>query len=264
MTEDSQHAEEEHSSAEPDPRSGMTRRVALTTIGVTGAVAAAGSAVGRVDPASAATPLPTPTGTPTPIGTPTATPPAAPVPPAQHVSLSPTNAMIGSGMPLVGYNLAHYLPGSNTTTWLQYSRVNAARFFCSPSGYAKDDTVDPGASVTDVDSFDVAKALLRDDPTSDAYIRWDLIQQRFDTVVAGGTNHYRLTYLLQQVTSLGIDLIAEIYELRWGGSWATLWQEWQKHYAMTFLMARNFGVTRYEFINEPDDYKATRDCCTDR
>lgn len=209
----------------------ITRRTALQVFGATGAVAIAHGAFGPVSPVAAA-------------GAPT-------------VSLAASNARIGTGMPLVGYNLAHYLPGSNTTAWVEYSRINAARFFCSPSGYAQDDTVDPGASVTDVASFDATKALLRANPTSDAYIRWDLLQQRFDNVVAGGTNHYRLSYMLQQVTSLGIAPIAEVYELRWGGPWNTLWQEWQKHYAMTFLMARNFGIVRYQFINEPDDARAT-------
>ena len=44
-----------------------------------------------------------------------------------------SNRMLGRTPGLIGYNIGHWLPGSNTADWWQHSGVNAARIFLSPS-----------------------------------------------------------------------------------------------------------------------------------
>src|SRR5690606_38962630 len=41
--------------------------------------------------------------------------------------VTPSNTVVGPGLPLFGLNMGHYMPGSNTTAWIRYSRINAAR-----------------------------------------------------------------------------------------------------------------------------------------
>jgi hypothetical protein len=182
---------------------------------------------------------------------------AAPAP--QELGVVVRNSRTGKGMPLVGYNTGHYLPGSNTSAWLAYSRVNAVRFFASLSVWTPDEAVDPGDGVESVADFDARKAELRRDPESDRFLRWDLLQDRFENHVYSITNHYRLNYQVSELRRLGITPIMEAAELRWNSPWSGLWQQWQKHYAFTYHLAKHYDVERYNFINEPDHPSAADD-----
>ncbi len=117
------------------------------------------------------------------------------------------NTRVGTGMPMVGYNTGHYLPGSNTSAWLAYSRVNAVRFFASLSEWTPDEAVDPGDGVETVADFDARKAELRRDPENNPFLRWDLLEDRFENHVYSITNHYRLNYQVSELRRLGITPI---------------------------------------------------------
>ncbi|MEU2169616.1 DNRLRE domain-containing protein [Micromonospora chersina] len=176
---------------------------------------------------------------------------------ALSVVVTPTRA--GRGMPLVGYNTGHYLPGSNTSAWLAYSRVNAVRFFASFEDWCPDEAFDPGAGVTDVDGFDAAKEELRRSPEENRFVDWALLREVFEHHVYSNTNFYRLNYQLAELKRLGITPILEAAQLRWNSPWSGLWQQWQKHYALTYHLARDYDVERFNFINEPDHPSAARD-----
>ena len=169
------------------------------------------------------------------------------------------NTRVGTGMPMVGYNTGHYLPGSNTSAWLAYSRVNAVRFFASLSEWTPDEAVDPGDGVETVADFDARKAELRRDPENNPFLRWDLLEDRFENHVYSITNHYRLNYQVSELRRLGITPIMQAAELRWNAPWSGLWRQWQKHYAFTYHLARHYDVERYNFINEPDHSSAAHD-----
>lgn len=167
------------------------------------------------------------------------------------------STVTGRGIPLVGYNTGHYLPGSNTSEWLAYSRVNAVRFFATLSEWAPTDAFDPGTGIGDVATFDERKAALR--AGSEAYIDWARLEDVWENHVYENTNFYRLDYQVSELHRLGITTIMEAAELAWNKPWSGLWVQWQKHYAFTYHLARHWDVERYSFINEPDHPSAAGD-----
>ncbi|NYH91456.1 hypothetical protein [Actinopolymorpha rutila] len=169
------------------------------------------------------------------------------------------NDSVGRGMSLVGYNTGHYLPGSNTSAWVAYSRINAARFFASFTEWAPDEAFDDGSGIATVGDFDARRAELRTDPEGNAFIRWDLLEDLFEHHTYANTNHYRLNYQVGELRRLGVTPILEAAELAWNRPWSGLWLQWQKHYAFSYHLARHFDVERYNFVNEPDHPSAAGD-----
>ncbi|GAA4984889.1 DNRLRE domain-containing protein [Actinopolymorpha pittospori] len=184
-----------------------------------------------------------------------ATPPSA----AGAVGVVVQNESAGRGMPLVGYNTGHYMPGSNTSAWLEYSRVNAVRFFASFTQWAPDEAFDGGAGIESVQDFDARKAQLRSDPERSPFLRWDILEDLFENQVYSDTNHYQLNYQVAELQRLGVAPIMEAVELAWNRPWSGLWLQWQKHYAFTYHLARHYDVERYNFLNEPDHPSAAGD-----
>src|ERR1044072_7360574 len=94
------------------------------------------------------------------------------------VTVSPTQ--VGKSLQYTGYNQGHYLPGSNTSAWVDYSGVNAFRVWATSSDYEirhgseanRDDLAPWGDGVTDLASFNARKPALRADPLNQAYIDW--------------------------------------------------------------------------------------------
>src|SRR5687768_13694203 len=78
-----------------------------------------------------------------------------------------TNSPVGVTPRYIGYNMGHYMPGSNTSAWLEYSGVNAYRFWAASSDYESttgDDLAPYGDNVVTLDDFDNRKAALRATP----------------------------------------------------------------------------------------------------
>ncbi|HLT61563.1 MAG TPA: twin-arginine translocation signal domain-containing protein [Microlunatus sp.] len=163
----------------------------------------------------------------------------------------------GPGMPLVGYNTGHFMPGGNTTAWVEYSAVNAVRFFASLSIWCPDDAFDPGDGIETVEDFDVRKEQLRRD--SAAFIDWSRLRRVWSTHVYETTNHYNLDHQVAQLRRLGITPILQAAELGWNSPWSGLFLMWQKHYALTHHLAERWDVERYNFVNEPDHPDAAGD-----
>src|SRR5256885_8376267 len=91
-----------------------------------------------------------------------------------------SQTQIGVTPQFIGYNMGHYLPGSNTAAWVDYSDVNAFRVWLNPGDYEPTDDIAPfGDGVTDMASFNARKALLRADPTNPAYINFSAFDNRF-------------------------------------------------------------------------------------
>src|SRR4051812_9531698 len=45
------------------------------------------------------------------------------------ISIAPANSSGNVTPRFMGYNMGHYMPGSNTSAWLQYSGANAFRYW---------------------------------------------------------------------------------------------------------------------------------------
>lgn len=176
---------------------------------------------------------------------------AAPSPPSGGVAVRVGRATTKSGLPQAGYNIGHCYPGGNTRAWLDYAGINVARFFASFTAWCPDEYFRPG-TIADVHAFDRAIDQLRDDPGASGFVDWTGLIKHFRTAIYPDTNFYNLAYELGVLTSLGIDPLLEAAELRWNRDWTGLFLQYLKHYALTSFCAREFGVTRYNFVNEPD------------
>ena len=67
-------------------------------------------------------------------------------------SFSIFDTPIGVTPRYIGYNMGHYMLGSNTTAWTQYSGVNAYRVWAGPNDYEPTDDTRPTAKRHDASS----------------------------------------------------------------------------------------------------------------
>ena len=166
--------------------------------------------------------------------------------------VKPSNTVLGPGLPLFGLGMAHYLPGSNTTAWVRYSRINSARVFASPSRWIRDAQIDDGAGVTGLAAFDAART---DAPPSRAAASTRQRSAPRTTTSSRMATSTRLPHLFGETKALGLEMLVEM-DIggvdTWVLDWGKLWRNWQRCYAHAYHLAKNFGVQRYAFLNEPD------------
>ena len=103
---------------------------------------------------------------------------------ASTASIAVSENQIGVTPTYIGYNMGHYLPGSNTSAWVDYSNVNAFRVWLSFSDYEPTDDISPlGDGVTSLATFNARKSLLRANPTNPSYINFSKFDNRFKNYV---------------------------------------------------------------------------------
>ena len=178
--------------------------------------------------------------------------------PAGGIAVTIGRPTAARGLPQVGYNIGHCYPGGNTETWLDYAGINVARFFASFTAWCPDDFFHPG-TVEDVTAFDAAVAELRADPQGAGFVDWPALVDHFATAIYPDTNFYNLAYELSVLTRLDITPVIEAAELAWNTDWTGLFRQFLKHYALTSWAAREYGVTHFNFVNEPDHPSAAAD-----
>jgi hypothetical protein len=174
---------------------------------------------------------------------------------ASTATVNVSQTQIGVTPQYIGYNMGHYLPGSNTSAWVDYSDVNAFRVWLSPGDYEPTDDIAPfGDGVTDMASFNARKALLRADPTNPAYINFSAFDNRFKTFVQDGRNQVVADTILSDLHARGITPVIEMSRsTSWTmTTWAGKWEQWQHYYAMAYYMGKNYDVSRFQTYNEPD------------
>jgi hypothetical protein len=109
----------------------------------------------------------------------------------------------------LGYNLGHYMPGTNAADWWNYGGIKAARAFISPSDIEpSDDIPGTGDGVTDQASFFNRRSALRDNaanpsvPLNNSYINWPAFRDRYGNAV-GDTNRFTIDFAFSQLRSQG-------------------------------------------------------------
>lgn len=113
-------------------------------------------------------------------------------------TLTASQTLAGQTPISLGYNLGHFMEGSNAADWWRYEGVAAARAFVSPSDIEPtDDIAGVGDGVTDKVSFlnrraalganakDAAQAL------DSSYINWPKFQERYQNSI-GETNRFTI------------------------------------------------------------------------
>ncbi len=175
------------------------------------------------------------------------------------VLLTVRTNVLGVTPDVVGYNTAHFYPGSNTRDWWRYSQVSGARIFISPSDIeAQDDNPPFGDGVNSQTSFTNRQALLRANPNSATYINWAYLTNRYENTTFTGVNEIRLNYACTELRKLGVDILVNIsanetsLPITSTNDWAGKWELWQHYYFQAFYLAKNFDVHRFQMYNEPD------------
>ena len=131
-------------------------------------------------------------------------------------TLTVLNTEAGTTPARLGYNLGHFMPGSNAADWFRYSGVDAARVFISVSDIEPlDDLAPVGDGVTTEASFFSRRALLRANGASRAavlnadYVNWAAFAARYDAT-ATGNNRLKISYSLGVLRDRGIAILANI------------------------------------------------------
>ncbi|WP_161606146.1 hypothetical protein [Microlunatus speluncae] len=179
--------------------------------------------------------------------------PAAARPRPARLAVPDPGAGGGRTLPLFGYNTAHFVAGSNTTAWFRYSRAYASRTFASPNHWLTADLIGPGEECQDLASFETLRAELLGSPEDNRFLDWPAIKVRYADVITGGSNHLNADHLFGRLNDLGVEMIAEMDASgTWPDDWPELWRKWQYNFAHAYYLAKNFGLRRFAFVNEPD------------
>ena len=166
-------------------------------------------------------------------------------------TITASQTEIGKTPAIIGYNAAHYLPGSNVSTWTDYSQTNGLRIFASPGDYEPSGNF--GTGINTLSDFESRKAAVSANPEGNGFIPWSSYLNNFDDVQSG-RNKVQLQYALGELKNLGIAPVLQITRSTQVGanSWADKWEQYQHFYAMAYWSAKNYGVTSFQMYNEPD------------
>lgn len=181
-------------------------------------------------------------------------------------TLTTLSGVTGTTPQVLGYNLGHFMAGSNAADWWRYSGAKAARAFISPSDIEPvDDITGLGDGVSSSSSFSSRRAALRANAASTSasldsqYVNWDAFSERYQNAL-GNTNRFTIASAFGTLRSQGVAILANItaspsrFPLADSGDWANAWELWQHYYAQAFLLGRDYGVERYGIFNEPNNW----------
>lgn len=178
---------------------------------------------------------------------------------AADVTLS--NTVVGNTPETVGYNVAHFMPGSNTESWWQYAGVNGARLWSSPAIVEpNDDNGIWGDGVVDESTFLARRSSLRNDPLNTSFINWPVFENNYSSNPTSG-NIMRIDHAMERLRANDINVLAIIHRSVGSFPFATQgtqagyqdrWEHWQHFYAQAFHLARHFDVEKFQMYNEPN------------
>ena len=169
--------------------------------------------------------------------------------------------IIGSTPAILGYNLGHFYPGSNTRDWWRYAGVNGARIFISPSQIESAGTIAAAAGLVGVSnqaSFLACRAAMHTNQFNPNYIPWSSITNNYNSNDLYPVNHILVAPALTALHNLGIQICAQItasqstFPITNTNDWPDLWGLWHHYYAQAFYLGRYFDVQRFEIYNEPN------------
>ena len=157
--------------------------------------------------------------------------------------LTVQNTVAGTTPDILGYNLAHFMEGSNARDWFRYSGVKAARAFISPSDIEPtDDIPGTGDGVTSSVTFFSRKAALRANTANPAvaldtsFINWPAFYDNYENNI-GSNNRFKINYTFAQLRAQGVDILANItaspnrFPIADANDWPNKWELWQHYYA---------------------------------
>jgi hypothetical protein len=171
----------------------------------------------------------------------------------QNVNIKVSNVITGKTMRYVGYNQGYYMPGGNSSGWMEYSNVNSARVWITLNSYAPLADVQVDKNLTTVDEFDKRKAELRQSPENNQFLKWDKLLPLYSaTEKIANTNPMILDYTLTELKRLKIDPVIQFGSTDFHDNWSNKWQQWQRYYVLAYYAAKTGDVTMFALQNEPN------------
>lgn len=179
--------------------------------------------------------------------------------------------VVGSTPDHLGYNLGHFLESSNAADWFRHSGVDSARIFMNVSDLEPADDVPPaGDGVDSESSFLARRAMLRAnvaDPNtalSPAFVNWNSFTTNL-AKLSTGNNVLRPSHVLATLRDAGVDVLVNLsaspgrFPVTGANDWAGRWELWQHYYAVSHVLARDYGVGRFSMFNEPNGSSLTEE-----
>jgi hypothetical protein len=181
--------------------------------------------------------------------------------PAGAATLTVQTNVLGPTPALLGYNLGHFYPGSNTRDWWRYSGATGARIFISPTAIEPSSYINGAAALVGVSnqvSFFAARAAMHTNQFNPNYIKWSVITNNYNNTDLYPVNHIKVSPALAALRSLNVQICAQItasasdFPITGSNDWVNLWGLWHHYYAEAFYLGRYFDVQRYQIYNEPN------------
>ncbi|MEB3332300.1 MAG: calcium-binding protein [Synechococcaceae cyanobacterium] len=181
-------------------------------------------------------------------------------------SLSLGTGVVGSTPLVLGYNMGHFMPGSNAADWWRYAGARAARAFISASDIEPvDDIAGIGDGVSSRSGFESRRNGLRANAANGSvnldttYVNWAAFQERHQNAI-GDNNRFAVGPAFSSLRQQGVEILANItaspsrFQLAESEDWGNAWELWQHYYAQAFLLSRDYGVQRFSMFNEPNNW----------
>jgi len=187
--------------------------------------------------------------------------------PAGAQSITVSGSVVGSTPSTLGYNVGHF-DNSQTASWWEYSGVNGARMFTSPSTLTPASLFKSSTSAafdaTTQAQFLARRDALRASGTASTYVNWSGITSNYTSSISYGSNTIDAQFADATVKAAGGRTLVVMQRspstYAWpanptdnsAADWQNRWLGWQQWYAQAFVRARDQGVENYQLFNEPD------------
>lgn len=175
------------------------------------------------------------------------------------------SSVVGTS-PLLGYNIAHGMEGSNAADWWRYDGAKAARVFLSVSDIEpSDDISGNGDGVNSKSTFEGRRVALRNNassrvtPLDSQFVDWQKFLVAYNQV-ATGNNRFSVASWFPKLRSQGVDILVNItaspsrFPVSGPTDFANMWELWQHFYAQAFILSRDYDVERFSVFNEPNNW----------
>ncbi len=181
-------------------------------------------------------------------------------------TLTVSQTVAGQTPATLGYNLGHFMDGSNAADWWRYEGIKAARAFVSPSDIEPtDDIAGVGDGVTDLASFLARRSAVRVNASNPAQvldnslINWPKFQERYQNSI-GSTNRFTINHAFTQLRAQNTEILVNMtaspsrFPIAGDSDWPNKWELWQHYYAQAFYLGSTFEVQRFSIFNEPNNW----------
>lgn len=135
-------------------------------------------------------------------------------------------------------------PDTNSDAWLKYSEAKSARSWVGSTRYMNS-YVRPETQVESAEDFEALKSEIRAAPEKNSIIATRAFLKK---------HHEQLAAEFEIYNNLGFNVINATGPKDWPDTMHDDFINWAGCYAMTYYLAKNFGVAAHQYGNEPDGY----------